>query len=110
MASEVSEKPIVLHIGDAVKWNTDLHEQLSKDYTFIRPSTEERQRDAFLAGLRDKRWGDFAAIFRPFWNTGGEMGKWDNEMIPLIPDSCKIFASAGAGFDWADTELLGAKG
>jgi hypothetical protein len=103
-------KPIVLHIGDPVKWNTQLYEQLSKDYTFVRPSFEERQRDAFMQGLKEKKWGDFSAIFRPFWNTGGEMGRWDKDMIPLIPSSCKIFASAGAGFDWADVDLLAARG
>jgi len=109
-ATPLHEKPIILHIGDPVKWNTKLHEELSKDYTFIRPSTEDRQRDNFLQALREKRWGDFAAIFRPFWNTGGEMGRWDNEMVPLVPSSCKIFASAGAGFDWADTNLLAERG
>jgi lactate dehydrogenase-like 2-hydroxyacid dehydrogenase len=28
----------------------------------------------------------------------------------LLPSSCKIFASAGAGFDWVDTQKLGEKG
>jgi hypothetical protein len=106
----VSSKPIVLHIGDPVKWNTDFYAKFSKDFTVIRPSAEERQRNEFMKGLREKRWGDFAAIFRPFWNTGGEMGRWDKELIPLIPTSCKIFASAGAGFDWADVDLLAERG
>lgn len=107
---KASTKPIVLHIGDPVKWNTELYSQFSRDFTVIRPSLEERQRDAFMRALKEKRWGSFSAIFRPFWNTGGEMGRWDREMIPLIPNSCKIFASAGAGFDWADVDLLAAKG
>jgi lactate dehydrogenase-like 2-hydroxyacid dehydrogenase len=34
------------------------------------------------------------------------MGQWDAELIPL-PPSVRIFASAGAGFNWADTDLLG---
>lgn len=38
------------------------------------------------------------------------MGRWDKEMIPLIPKSCKIFASAGAGFDWADVDILAERG
>ena len=38
------------------------------------------------------------------------MGRWDQELVPLIPSSCKIFASAGAGFDWADVDVLAAKG
>jgi hypothetical protein len=105
-----STKPIVLHIGDPVKWNTELYNQLSNDYTFVRPSFEERQRDAFTQGLRDNKWGDFQAIFRPFWNTGGEMGRWDKDLVPLIPTSCKVFASAGAGYDWADVDVLGEHG
>ncbi|KAM0130899.1 hypothetical protein ACHAP3_007126 [Botrytis cinerea] len=106
----VKQKPIVLHIGDPVKWNLDLYDQFSEDFTIIRPSTEERQRDAFMKGLKENRWGKFSAIFRPFWNTGGEMGRWDSELIPLIPESCRIFASAGAGFDWADVDLLADRG
>lgn len=27
------------------------------------------------------RFGDFVAIYRPFWNTGGEMGIWDDELM-----------------------------
>lgn len=38
------------------------------------------------------------------------MGKWDQELISLLPQSVKVFASAGAGFDWADTKLLGERG
>ena len=107
---KASKKPIVLQIGDPVKWNKELFAQFSKDFTVIRPSLEERQRDEFMKALKEKRWGDFSAIFRPFWNTGGEMGRWDRELIPLVPESCKIFASAGAGFDWADVDILAARG
>jgi len=109
-ASGNATKPIVLHIGDPVKWNTEFYDVFSTDFTVVRPSLKERQRAEFMNGLREKRWGNFSAIFRPFWNTGGEMGRWDKELVPLIPDSCKIFASAGAGFDWADVDLLAEKG
>ncbi|TVY22890.1 Glyoxylate reductase, partial [Lachnellula hyalina] len=110
MATEVWQKPIVLHIGDPVKWNTELYARFSKDFTVVRPSFEERQRDQFMKSLKEKKWGNFAAIFRPFWNTGGEMGNWDKELIPLIPQSCKIFASAGAGFDWVNVNILAQRG
>jgi len=109
-ASGNGSKPIVLHIGDPVKWNTAFYDVFSKDFTVVRPSLEERQRDAFMKGLKEGKWGNFSAIFRPFWNTGGEMGRWDKEMVPLIPKSCKIFASAGAGFDWADVDILAERG
>lgn len=105
MASKDS-RPIVLHLGDPIQYNTDLYAQLESKFTVIRPSLEERQRPAFLAALRDKKWGDFSAVFRPWWATGGEMGRWDRELIPLLPNSLEIFASAGAGFDWADVDVL----
>ena len=35
------------------------------------------------------------------------MGQWDEELIPLLPPSVRIFASAGAGFNWADVDALG---
>jgi len=101
-----SSKPIVLHIGDPVKYNLDVYKRFSEDFTVIRPSLEERQRDEFMKALKEKRWGDFSAIFRPFWGSGGEMGRWDKELVPLLPKSVKVFASAGAGFDWADVDVL----
>lgn len=93
-----------------MKWNTTQYEQFEKDFTVVRPTTEERQRDEFMKGLKEGRWGDFSAIFRPFWNTGGEMGRWDRELISLLPNSCKISASAGAGFDWVDTDVMAERG
>lgn len=56
------------------------------------------------------RFGDFSAIFRPHFQSGGEMGQWDEELISCLPDSVRIFASAGAGFNWADVDLLARRG
>ncbi|KAF7530989.1 hypothetical protein G7054_g9300 [Neopestalotiopsis clavispora] len=103
-------RPIVLHIGDPVKYNPDTFSLFSSLFTIVQPTELERQRPEFIRALKEKRWGDFAAIFRPFWGTGGEMGRWDEELISLLPPSLRIFASAGAGFDWADTKLLAERG
>ncbi|KAF3761863.1 hypothetical protein M406DRAFT_64956 [Cryphonectria parasitica EP155] len=105
-----SSKPIVLHLGDPIKFNTDVYAQLASQFTIINPSLEERQRPAFLAALKEKKWGDFSAVMRPWWGTGGEMGRWDQELIPLLPQSLQVFASAGAGYDWADVDILAAHG
>lgn len=105
-----STKPIVLHIGDPIEFNVDLYNELASKFTVVRPSLEERQRPAFLQALRDRKWGDFSAVLRPFWNTGGEMGRWDSELVPLLPDSLKVYASAGAGYDWADVDLFAERG
>lgn len=105
-----SPKPIVLHIGDPVEYNPDLYNELASKFTLIRPTFEERQRPAFLQALRDRKWGAFSAVLRPFWNTGGEMGRWDSELVPLLPESLLVYASAGAGYDWADVDLFAERG
>jgi len=100
----------VLHIGDPIKYNPDTYAEFSRDFDVVRPSLAERERDEFIRALKESRWGEFSAVFRPFWGTGGEMGRWDSELIDLLPDSVKVFACAGAGFDWVNTRLLGEKG
>ena len=71
---------------------------------------EERQRESLLQGLIEKKCGDFQGVFRPFCNTGGEMGRWDAELIPLLPSSLKVYGSAGAGYDWMDVDMLAEHG
>ncbi|KAH8176958.1 d-isomer specific 2-hydroxyacid dehydrogenase, NAD binding domain-containing protein [Sarocladium implicatum] len=105
-----SSKPRILHIGDPVRYNPDVFLSFVSQFEVVRPSAEERQREEFIKALKEGRWGSFAGILRPHWGRGGEMGKWDAELIGLLPPEVKVFASAGAGFDWADTELLGHKG
>lgn len=104
-------KPRVLHIGDPIRYNPETWAEFAARFDVVRPATAaDRERAPFLQGLRDRRWGDFDAVYRPFWGSGGEMGRWDAELIALLPDSVKVFASAGAGYDWADVELLGERG
>ena len=100
----------ILHIGDNIKYNHDVYARFSSEFEIIQPSAEEREREEFMRALKERRWGDFHAIFRPFWNTGGEMGRWDRELIPLLPKSVKIMASAGAGYDWADVDVFAEHG
>ncbi|CAP73456.1 uncharacterized protein PODANS_2_8260 [Podospora anserina S mat+] len=109
-ATRKPQRPIVLHIGDPIKYNPDTYAEFNAAFEVIRPPTPERERNELIRALKEKRWGHFSAIFRPFWGTGGEMGRWDAELIDLLPSSVKVFASAGAGFDWADTKLLGERG
>ncbi|KAF4457409.1 alcohol dehydrogenase [Fusarium austroafricanum] len=101
-------KPIVLQLGDDIKWNHDLHDQFKSHFEIKRSYSMPRA--DFIEALKTKAFGDFFAIYRPFWNTGGEMGNWDEELISLLPASCKIYASAGAGFDWVDTAALAKRG
>lgn len=103
-----ASKPTILHLGDDIRWNHTLYAELSSKFHIER--SYSLGREDFKAALKDRRWGDFVAMYRPFWNTGGEMGNWDKELVELLPASCKIYASAGAGFDWVDTKSLAERG
>ena len=105
-ANGIVTKPTILHLGDPIIYNHSLYSQLSSKYTIINPDAPSLERSAFKKHLQDRTWGDFSAIMRPFWNTGGEMGRWDKELIELLPTSMRVMASAGAGFDWVDTGVL----
>ncbi|KAL4894415.1 hypothetical protein BDV59DRAFT_207064 [Aspergillus ambiguus] len=106
----MAQKYRVLHLGDNIKYNHDVYQRFSSEFELIQPSAAERERDEFKRALQERRWGDFHAIFRPFWNTGGEMGRWDAELIPLLPSSVRVMASAGAGYDWADVDVFAQHG
>ncbi|KAF3762032.1 hypothetical protein M406DRAFT_265806 [Cryphonectria parasitica EP155] len=99
-------KPIVLHIGEAIKYNKDFYQDEFLKRFDVRQN-EELDRASFIQALKDKKYGNFSAIFRPHFQTGGEMGQWDDELISLLPSSVRVFASAGAGFNWADVDALG---
>lgn len=104
-----SPKPIVLHIGEPIKYNQEFYDQEFSRRFDVRQN-QEPDRASFIQALKDKKYGDFSAIFRPHFQSGGEMGQWDEELIALLPPTVRIFASAGAGFNWADVDRLGARG
>ncbi|KAH7183410.1 uncharacterized protein B0J16DRAFT_373865 [Fusarium flagelliforme] len=101
-------KPIVLRLGEDVKYNRDFYEDVFKN-KFDVVANEEPDRESFIQALKENKYGQFSAIYRPHFQTGGEMGQWDDELIPLLPPSVRIFASAGAGFNWADVDALGSR-
>ena len=104
--SIMDNKQVILHLGDPIIYNIDFYKQLDEQFTIIRPPLEERSRPEFIKALQKRKWGDFSGIMRPFWNSGLEMGRFDKELVPLLPSSLKVFASAGAGYDWADVDVL----
>jgi lactate dehydrogenase-like 2-hydroxyacid dehydrogenase len=111
MGSAPPKKYTILHIGDDIVYNPEYYDtSFTQHFNIIQPTLAERQRPAFIESLKSRKWGDFHAIFRPFWNSGGEMGRWDSELVPHLPSTCKIFASAGAGYDWADIPTLSEHG
>jgi len=72
-------KPILLHCGDDIKWNHELYSKLSSTFDIKR--SYSMGREEFKQALKDKKFGDFVAIYRPFWNTGGEMSPWNSELM-----------------------------
>ncbi|KUJ16001.1 uncharacterized protein LY89DRAFT_618740 [Mollisia scopiformis] len=99
-------KPIVLHIGEPIKYNQKFYEEeFLSHFDVVR--NEDLDRESFINALKAEKYGKFSAIYRPHFQTGGEMGQWDDELISLLPSSVRIFASAGAGFNWADVDTLG---
>ena len=103
-------RPTVLHLGGPIEHNHRLHERLRSQFDIRNPELADLERPAFIHHLKERTWGDFDAIMRPFWNTGGEMGKWDRELIELLPGSVKVYASAGAGYEWVDAGCLAEHG
>ncbi|KAI4261568.1 MAG: hypothetical protein L6R35_007407, partial [Caloplaca aegaea] len=99
-------RPRILFLGDVIQYCPDIYKRLQSQFDFVHPPLPDRHRPAFLQHLRDGTWGDFQAIMRPSWHNGGEMGKWDEELIRLLPPGVKVSASAGAGYDWVDVACL----
>ena len=105
-ANGIVTKPTILHLGDPIIYNHSLHSQLSSKYTIINPAPPSLERSAFKKHLQDGTWGDFSAIMRPFWNTGGEMGRWDKELIELLPTSMRVMNTEVAVYESDDTGVL----
>jgi hypothetical protein len=79
-------KPILLHCGDDIKWNHELYTKLSNTFDIKR--SHSMGREEFKQALKDNKFGDFVAMYRPFWNTGGEMSPWNSEL--MFVDSCSF--------------------
>ncbi|KAM5354715.1 hypothetical protein ACJ41O_001362 [Fusarium nematophilum] len=104
-----SQKPIVLRLGEDIKYNHEFYKDVFTERFHV-VANEEPDRESFIKALKENKYGNFSAIYRPHFQTGGEMGQWDDELINLLPSSVRIFASAGAGFNWADVDALGRRG
>lgn len=55
------------------------------------------------------RYGDFDGIVKFAVETGNGASPWDDELISLLPSSVKLFAAAGAGFDYLSLPALNAR-
>jgi hypothetical protein len=76
---QMMTKPILLHLGNDVRWNHALYQTLEERFDIKRSHSMNRK--DFKTALEAKQFGDFVAMYRPFWSTGGEMGNWDEELM-----------------------------
>ncbi|KAF7595233.1 hypothetical protein BBP40_006979 [Aspergillus hancockii] len=87
-------KPIILHLGDTIKYNHELYNGVFSERLDV------------VAMM----YGNFTAIFRPHFQSGGEMGEWNEELISPLPPSVCILPSAGARYNWVDVTAFGRRG
>ncbi|OQU95778.1 D-isomer specific 2-hydroxyacid dehydrogenase, NAD binding domain-containing protein [Cladophialophora immunda] len=99
---QMAAKKRVLSLGHVPVHNAETVAQFYDTFDVISTTKEERERSAFLEGLRTRKWGEFDAILRCFWYEGDEMEPFDSELVPLLPSSLQIHSSCGAGYDWMD--------
>lgn len=57
----------------------------------------------------DDRYGDFEGIVKFAVETGNGASPWNEELISLLPSCVKLFAAAGAGFDYLSLSALNAR-
>ncbi|KAJ9607115.1 hypothetical protein H2200_008187 [Cladophialophora chaetospira] len=106
-----ASKPKVLQLGTT--WtghNDELVQKFSSAFDVVPVEKQDLERAIFIEHLRCRKWGDFDAIIRPVVYSGQETEPWDDDIVSLLPQSLKIYASVGAGYDWMDIPLLTAKG
>jgi hypothetical protein len=74
-----ANKPTILHLGDDIRWNHEMYVELGRKFHIER--SHSMGRDEFMKALRERKWGNFVGMYRPFWNTGGEMGNWNEDLM-----------------------------
>ncbi|GAA6014485.1 hypothetical protein JCM10207_001624 [Rhodosporidiobolus poonsookiae] len=104
----MATRPRILLLGHEPKNQTDKWETFKRDFEIVPAGLTTR--DAFLTALREKSYGDFAGVIKLAVETGNEASPWNEELISLLPSSVKLFAAAGAGFDYLSLDALNARG
>nr|2W2K_A Chain A, D-MANDELATE DEHYDROGENASE [Rhodotorula graminis]2W2L_A Chain A, D-MANDELATE DEHYDROGENASE [Rhodotorula graminis]2W2L_B Chain B, D-MANDELATE DEHYDROGENASE [Rhodotorula graminis]2W2L_C Chain C, D-MANDELATE DEHYDROGENASE [Rhodotorula graminis]CAA04756.2 D-mandelate dehydrogenase [Rhodotorula graminis] len=101
-------RPRVLLLGDPARHLDDLWSDFQQKFEVIPANLTTH--DGFKQALREKRYGDFEAIIKLAVENGTESYPWNADLISHLPSSLKVFAAAGAGFDWLDLDALNERG
>ncbi|GAA5868591.1 hypothetical protein JCM8547_003197 [Rhodosporidiobolus lusitaniae] len=99
-----SSRPRVLLLGEAPIYQLDLWKAFQQKFDVV--SADLSSRDGFIEALNNETYGSFSAIIKPAVESGNGANPWNSELISHLPSSVKVFASAGAGFDYLSVPAL----
>jgi len=100
-------KPLILICG-ALVWADSTLDAMSSDFEFVRLDTS-LDRAGFLKECKDGRYKNLKGIYRH--NTSADsMGVFDAEVIAGLPESMKVLAHNGAGYDQIDIAACSKRG
>ncbi|KIW06647.1 hypothetical protein, variant [Verruconis gallopava] len=94
----VMGKPKALLLGE-IEHAKDSWTALSKLADLVEP--EAKTRDEFLDECRSGKFDGVLVVYRTF-NSYDITGRFDEELVPLLPDSVKFICHNGAGYDQID--------
>ncbi|KAH8927626.1 D-mandelate dehydrogenase [Atractiella rhizophila] len=95
-------KVLFLGLPIGIQYAQDLWEAFQQHFDVVFSTEDTRQE--FIDALLQKKYGDFHAILKPMVEFGIAPGRWDHELVSLLPETMKIFSAGGAGFDTVDIE------
>ncbi|ORY75995.1 D-mandelate dehydrogenase [Leucosporidium creatinivorum] len=100
-------RPIVLLLGEPPIYQTELWKAFEANFRVVRDTSSSR--DAFIAALKENKFGAVSAILKPSVEAGNIPSPWNKDLISLLPPSVRLFSAAGAGFDYLDLPSLNAR-
>ncbi|KWU44741.1 the Apo forms of Rhodotorula Graminis D-mandelate dehydrogenase At 1.8a [Rhodotorula sp. JG-1b] len=103
-----ASKARILVLGDMPIYQKEQWDAFCKRFEVIPADLSSREN--FQQSLRDERYGQFDGIVKFAVETGNAASPWDAELIALLPPTVKLFAAAGAGFDYMSVPDLNARG
>ncbi|GAA5867436.1 hypothetical protein JCM3774_002903 [Rhodotorula dairenensis] len=103
-----SGKPRVLVLGDSPVYRKEQWTAFCDRFEVVPADLSSRSN--FQQSLRDERYGRIDGIVKFAVETGNAASPWDDELISLLPASVKLFAAAGAGYDYVSVPDLNARG
>ncbi|KAM0745967.1 D-mandelate dehydrogenase [Meredithblackwellia eburnea MCA 4105] len=100
--------PSILLLGSPPAHQDKLWAEFQQHYNIVPVTSASRAE--FIESLKSGQFGDFSGILKPAVHEGNVAHPWNEEIISLLPSSCKIFSAAGAGYDYLNVPFLRSRG